>query len=275
MIASVKFHTKNILLQKSSCVCVCVISTFVVVNFLMNVYKYQGLDLVEMYHPMKLILLSEHNGAIRYFFLQVFPFLSVLPGGFSFIRDTKSGMRVYFVGREGREKYMISKLISVFLVCFMVFVIPLLGEIILNCIAFPMQAIGDPSNLNLYDEIYIDVVSRYLFCDIFVLMPYIYAVLMSILFSIVAAVLCVFTYAISLCKLKYRIALFLPVYILLHGLAVLQKFFSLSNVSLNYFNYLTFYDNYPKSELGLILLLCVILIVSVGIVLEETKKDFI
>lgn len=93
-------------------------------------------------------------------------------------------------------KYRFSKLLAVFGVTFLIFTLPFFIEIILNCLAFPLNAQGDLSNWNYYDPTYIESVNNYLFSKIFLMSPYLSAVLGTILFGIASGIFAAFTTAV-------------------------------------------------------------------------------
>lgn len=80
-----------------------------------------------------------------------------------------------------RKTYYISKMIATFLVTFIIFTVPLLVEILLNSIAIPAGAVGDPSNAEVFNLIYNEAVN-YLFCKLWFFNQYVYVIFMIVLF---------------------------------------------------------------------------------------------
>lgn len=89
----------------------------VLMNYLKNVFTYAGTDLVEMYHPMKLLVLSSY-GAYGYYLMQCYPLLVIIPAGFSYFVDNSSREKVLIQARVGVKNYYYGKLISVFMITF-------------------------------------------------------------------------------------------------------------------------------------------------------------
>ncbi len=76
----------------------------VLINYLGNVLKYRGSDLMTMVHPMKLVLLSDYS-ALGFYFMQYFPFVVIIPAAFSFISDKNSKEITYIRSRVGARNY--------------------------------------------------------------------------------------------------------------------------------------------------------------------------
>lgn len=141
-------------------------------NFVSNVLEFQGTDVLLMYHPMKLLLLSYNRASyqtdIFFTFVQLYPLLVVIPSGFSLAREKQTGEEIYITVRLGHHAYGFSKLISAFLTTFIVFTVPVFLEILLNCLSFPLAATGDLSNWSYYDINYINSVHNYLLSGLYI-----------------------------------------------------------------------------------------------------------
>jgi hypothetical protein len=271
---STKMQIKSILHQKGVFVALCILFLFVFLNFFSNVYKYNGKDIIDMYFPMKLLLLSDISGALSFYFFQYFPLLVILPAGFSYLNDRDSREIYYIQSRVGIKAYYKGKISAVFLVNFFVFTIPFLLEMLLNCIAFPIQATGDLSNIDVYEEVYIKVVERYFFHNIYVVNPYLYTFLFILFFGILSGILIVFINAISMFpRIKYKILLFLPIYLLFNGFGLLKMLNPSINVSTNYFDYMGIFDDCPKSGKGFIIVIILLIVIPMGITLIKSRKD--
>ena len=154
------------MLKKKESVCVFYILFFIIIiNFISNVIYFQGRDIVEMYHPMKLLLLSYNrtylNATNTLLLIQLYPLLVVCPAGFSLVGEYQLGTNIFLVSRLGNFTYQVSKYLSAFLTTMIVFTVPFLLEIILNCLSFPLSATGDLSNISIYDSAYRMSVNHY------------------------------------------------------------------------------------------------------------------
>ena len=160
---------------------------------------------------MKLRLLVATDNPLGFYFMQLFPFLAVIPASFVLLENRETRYEIYICSRIGKQRYHFSATISAALTTFVVFFLPFLLEIALNVLAFPLQAFGDPSNLSCYDPLYLKIVSRYFWPSLYVKMPYLYAVLNVVVVSLTSAVIGLLPFAIGgFLKGKYKLVLFLP-----------------------------------------------------------------
>lgn len=247
------------------------------VNYFHNVMTYKGTDIVEMYHPMKLLTLSSFS-EYSYYLSQYYPLLVVIPAGFALFADKTLNQYIFIQSRVGAKNYYLGKLIVVFLVTFIVFSVPFLIEILLNCLAFPISATGDPSNNEYYSEVYIELTNMYLFSSLYHQSPYLYAIFSILVFGVLSGVLAMFTVAISTFPIKFKVLLFLPIYLLLHGVAMIKQKVPSLTFDTNYFFYLRFYEPLRNSTDSLIAFFTFIIFIfslSILIVFFKMRKDAI
>ncbi|MXP78360.1 hypothetical protein GN277_24350 [Lachnospiraceae bacterium WCA-9-b2] len=250
----------------------------VFINFVGNVLYFQGMDIVEMIQPMKLLLLSYDrtnlNATNTLLLIQLYPLLVVFPAGFSLARDYQLGTRVFLVSRLGNATYQISKYLSVFLATMIIFTVPFLLEIILNCISFPMSAAGNLSNLSMYDGAYRNAVDEYLMKDIYLYSPYLYAVIGTLFFGAVSGLFGVFTAAVSsLIRVKYNVFFFLPVFILLNLTTIFAGRFPKEAPSIKWYDYILLFDDEGKKAGFLIAGILVITLFSIIAANISGRKD--
>lgn len=279
MIFKATISQTNFLLKKREAICVFYILLIMVfINFVGNVLYFQGMDIVEMIQPMKLLLLSYDrtnlNATNTLLLIQLYPLLVVFPAGFSLTRDYQLGTRVFLVSRLGNATYQISKYLSVFLATMIIFTVPFLLEIILNCISFPMSAAGNLSNLSMYDGAYRNAVDKYLMKDIYLYSPYLYAVIGTLFFGAVSGLFGVFTAAVSsLIRVKYNVFLFLPVFILLNLTTILAGRFPKEAPSIKWYDYILLFDDEGKKAGFLIAGILVITLFSIVAANISGRKD--
>lgn len=259
----------SVLSQRTSTIIMCFLMlALMLINYYANIFTYYGTNAVQMYHPMKLLLLSDYS-AWGYYFAQYFPLLVVIPAAFSYFSDKSSREILFLQSRIGKRTYYISKYIATFLVTFFVFTVPLLLEVILNCIAFPLSATGDPSNSSEYTITYVEGVNMYFFRDLYVQNPIAYAVLLIVIFGILSGILAMFALSFStLSFVRFRVLIFVPVYALLMVLAVLPV-----HVESNYFFYIRLYSPVPDGEWPYIFGMLAILLVTVFIAYQNIRRD--
>ncbi len=279
MILEAALAQTKFMLKKKSAVCVFfILFIMVIINFISNVIYFQGRDVLEMYHPMRLLLLSQNrvdfNASNTMLLIELYPILVVCVAGFSFAKEYQIDMNVFMVSRLGNLRYIISKYIAAFLVTSIVFTLPFLMEIILNCISFPLSAEGNLTNLSIYDDEYIANVNNYLMTNVYIKNVYIYTFLGTLLFGIVSGLLGVFTVAFStVVKIKYNVILFLPVFMILNFTVIFSGKYLNQKPGISWYKYIFLFDDSVKNInfgiIGIILIIGFVL-VTIGI---KGRKD--
>ncbi|MFP3156349.1 hypothetical protein LQZ18_18375 [Lachnospiraceae bacterium ZAX-1] len=223
---------------------------------------------------MKLLFLNvdNWNGNIIYFIL-LYPILVVIPAGFSYAEDYETKNIVNVVARVGKKNYYAGKTIAVMATTFGVFTLPFLLEIILNCISFPLEATGNLSYYSIYDFEYNHELSNYFWLDLYLGWPYLYAVVCILFLGLVSAVLSVLVLAVSTFKIKYKVFLFLPVYILLFLFDNVTNIFGELSFSTSYQSYLLLYTYAPKNYAVCFAVLGAISAFSLFAIYYHAKKD--
>lgn len=277
LLRSISMQLRIIWERKIASIILFLLFCLILINYFNNVMTYRGTDVIDMYHPMKLLTLSNYS-EYSFYLLQYFPLLVVIPAGFALFADKTLNQYIFIQSRIGARNYYFGKLIVVFLVTFTVFTLPFLLEILLNCLAFPITGIGDPSNLGYYSESYIESTNMYLFSSLYLQSPYLYAVFFTVVFGVFSGVLAMFTVAISTFQIKYKVLLFLPIYLLLHGVGMIIQLVPSLSIDTNYFLYLRFYEPLRNSTDNLIAFFTFIALIfslSILIVFFKLRKGAI
>lgn len=271
----IKLQTGEMLCKKATVALYIALLCLVLYNFLTNVFTYKGTDVVGMIHPMKLLLLSR-DSRFSFFLLMCWPLLVVLPAGFGYLSDKQAGEIPLLQARVGWKNYLTGKCIAVFIVTFLIFTLPFMIELGLNCLAFPLQAIGDISGDDTYSISYLEIVRGYLFPSLNTFSPYLYAVICTLLFGLMSGILAVFTVAVSTFSfMKYKILAFIPGYVLLSLIGIVRQLFPGVQIYTHYYYYLSIFDSGPKSTAGYLIIACAMLALSVCIVAAKSRKDFL
>lgn len=228
MMHFVVLQIKDMLKRKECIITFYVLLAMVLINYIRNVLSFQGMDVNSMYHPMKLLLLSynmtNYNADLTILLIQLYPFLVVYPAGFVLAKEYQTGEAIFLSSRMGNNRYRVSKFIAAFVTTFIVFTAPFFIEVVLNCLAFPMDAMGDLTNWGCYNISYLNSVDNYVLSDFYLKSTYLYTVVGIIIFGIISGVLGMFTMMFSaLYKVKYNVFLFLPVFIYLNIFNMLTK----------------------------------------------------
>jgi hypothetical protein len=275
---SVATQTNFLLKRKPAIIVFYILLTMVLGNYFYNVYEFQGRDVIEMYQPMRLLLLSydmSNYQADRLIMLvQLCPVLFVIPAGFSYTHEQQLKQDVLMIGRIGCFTYNMSKMTAVFITTFLVFTVPFLFEIVLNCISFPIHATGNFFNADFYHPNYIKVVNNYMLKTIFLISPYLYAVIGTLFWGATAGLLGMFTMAVStIVNLKFRIVLFLPVFLLLQFSLYIDSLSSIQQPTTAWYSYLLLFEEYPKNMIVLYISLGFLMLFSVFVTAYRSRKD--
>lgn len=119
MIKIIKHQTSFILRQNITLVVFFILLSIVFLNFGSNVLAFQGRDVIEMYHPAKLLALSYdqvyNNMDIMLLLIQLYPILIVCPAGFTLLSEKKRKTDCLLIARIGGTQYYLGKTIAAFL----------------------------------------------------------------------------------------------------------------------------------------------------------------
>lgn len=268
-------QTGYLLRKKNAVIVFYVLLAMVLFNFIRNVVTFQGRDVLAMYQPMKLLLLSynrtNYNADMTILLIQLYPLLVVCPAGFSLAKEYQTGENVYMSARLGGKGYKYSKMTAAFLATAIIFCVPFLIEIALNCVAFPLQATGDLSNWGYYEKSFAEAVHNYLFSGFYLRAPYLYAVAGTLLFGILSGLLGAFTVAVSsVVRVKYNVFLFLPVFLLLNLSAMLSPS---EGASFRWYDFFLMFNEQEKNIPVFAAGLLAVIIFSVAAVITSSRKD--
>lgn len=219
----IKRQCSFMLKRKGAGVAFYALFVIVLMNFITNVFEFQGLDRLEMYHPVKLLLLSYNrtydNADFALLLIQLYPILVVCPSGSILLSEKQRREDTLIISRIGIKNYYLNIFISTFFVTAFIFTVPFLVELLLNCISFPLSATGDFLGLSIYDPNYNEIRMRqsYLAPWLYSVNEYLYAVVGIIFFGFFSGVIGMTAVAISsFFKAKYKILSFIPTYVIVY-----------------------------------------------------------
>ena len=159
-------HVKFLLGKTSSKITFFALFLVMLLNFVLNVLYFRGYDVIEMYHPMNILSLSYDrtslNADAALLLIQLLPLLVGWPAGLALAADRGIGADTMLVARLGRKLYVTSKLTAVFIATAIVFSVPFLLEIVLNCLSFPLTATGNLAGIDVFDSDYAEMLGNYL-----------------------------------------------------------------------------------------------------------------
>lgn len=253
------------------------------------VWRYRGCYAYEL-PSADILYLGNSNGLVWEYICMLFPFLIVLPYGFSYISEVKTGVKNYVQVRGTRRAYYFAQCCVCFFSVFLVFFAPMLLNIILNGAFFPVNG-NDPitlaqmgtSNWGSYitgSSFTKTVLHHGMICkQILIDHPQLYNVLFAGIAGMSAGVMGAFIYALSLIVKKNYVYLLVVNFLLFQLFFVANQFcydgiLSPIYVDLKLTDYLAnrFIANGKDYRIfGIMMLLE--MVVSIGIIIRKTKRD--
>ncbi|MBD5466648.1 MAG: hypothetical protein HDR21_00675 [Lachnospiraceae bacterium] len=273
----VVYQTTFLLRQREAVASFLLLMWFVIGNYLGNVTTFRGMDVTQMYYPLKMMTLSynrvNYNADITTLFIMLYPILVTLPAGFSYVKEQQTREEVYLITRIGKKSYLRSRLWASFFTTAVVFFIPFLLEIVLYAVSFPMKAKNDFFHLGLYEPEYAQMVHRYLGSSLYVYSPVLYAVIMSLFFGLLSGMLGVIPVAVSLAfPVRFRVFLFLPVYLLLNATSYIQTI-RRGGITCNWYDYMLLFQDEPKNIWFLVIGIGIVLVLIIGLSFAGRKRE--
>ena len=268
MIKIIKHQTLFMLRQNIALMVFYILLAIVFLNFGSNVLNFQGRDIIDMYHPAKMLVLSYDqvydNIDIMLLLIQLYPILIVCPAGFTLLSEKKRKTDCVLITRIGSIQYYLCKTIAAFFVTMIVFTIPFLIEFGLNCVSFPLAASGDFVDLNCYSTDYIELTNNYMYSTLFHMNSYLYTFVGILFWGVTSGIIGMFTVALSgIISFRFKILLFLPVYILLNIPAYMPQITDKLPFVVNWYNYIFLFDDHVKNNVFFISFLIILFIISI------------
>jgi len=188
-------------------------------------------------------------------FIAVIPLIAAFPFANVFFNERNDGTFSMTITRfKSKKRYFVSTGIAVFTASFLIVFIPMLVNAGLLMIAFPMEALRDWTNLS-SDATWAfssKVDNEILLTSFFVNHPYLYNVFTSILFSIFAGGVGVFTYIASVFIRKSRSFMYMFFFVSYYSFGlfalILSEFIGINIILTMYFSP---YSASHGSQLGL------------------------
>lgn len=273
----IRYRTTFLLKQWEVVAAFLLLIWFIIGNYLGNVTTFRGMDVTQMYYPLKMMTLSynrvNYNADVTTLFIMLYPILVTLPAGFSYIKEQQTREEVYLIARLGKKNDRRSRLWAAFFTTAFVFSVPFLLEMILYMISFPMKAKNDFFHLGLYEPEYADMVRRYLGGTLYVYSPVLYTIVMIVFFGLISGILGMLPVAVSQAvPVKLRVFLFLPDYLLLNATSYVQTMRG-GGVTCNWYDYMLLFQDEPKNLWFLIIGIGSVLALIGGLSLAGRKRE--
>lgn len=271
-------QTGFLLKQKEAAAVTTILFALVIWNYLKNVVAFQGYDVARMYEPVKLLTLSYNrsyqDADITILLTTLYPFLVTLAAGLSCAKEQQTGERIFLISRLGKRRYMITKLLSVFLATVVVFTVPFFAELLMNLVSFPLSARGDMTNTKIYSPEYAEMVHNYLMSGLYIISPVLYTVLGILVFGICGGLLALFTTALSfLFHVRYRVFLFFPVFVLMNSTVYASETVFGGDYPVSWYEYLLLFNDNRKCVWYLPAAACFLLFLIVIFCFLAERRD--
>ena len=256
---------------------------YVLLTYLFYAWKQMGYDISTISSPSAIFPLYI-NTEFFGMFINVVPFIVVLPFSMSFITDKTNLILPALQTRSGIKKYYVSKAVVCFIGSFLIFIIPLLLSSLLNNLTFPQSGItflGDLYDIN-FDSRLVgsDVVTitnwkGIWFPNLFIFNMELYNILYAFLFSVSMGLLGVFAYALSFLIKKQKILMLLPVYLIISVVNTLDLYLEkvLPSTCYKIFQYITINHTQRKNPVFLIVFFSVLTIFAFILIIRQSHKD--
>lgn len=232
---------------------------YVIINYLYYVFTLWGYNSSDLYNPAVLIALNS-DSKFSWYFITYYPFLVVLPAGFTFMTDREINIIPIVQSRQSIQNYYFSKIIASFISGFIVFSIPFLFNLLINVLTFPFDSNGTLTNFPTYSDTYFEYASCYLFSNLYHHI-YLYYILTILLFGCFSGSVSMFLAAISTFKLKYKIFMLLPFYLLTYFIRIIGNSLDIS-LEFNYGYYVLASDITSNKNILFLIFFFIFLILS-------------
>lgn len=236
------------------------------------------------------LYIANSDGLCWDFLSWLFPFLLVLPYGFSYINEAEYGINLYLQSRENRRAYYYGQMLACFVGTALVILIPFLLNIALNAILFPVNGNDYISSYQAYDwnwtatvmgeSFFRDTIFYgYIFKSLAINHPLFYNLLYAVFAGVSSGIMGMFVYAISILVRKNRILvlilyfLFFQVFTvfdrLMEDIEIIPVYINLRITSYLSYGHLSYGEVYPL----FLLFLLAETIASFRIVKQQIKRD--
>ena len=218
-----------------------VMCIFSALTFAVNCISHYGKYIIQVPAANYMFIGAKHNNFIPYILMNIFPVISSLAFSDTFFEEKKARTTEYCIMRTGNNKYFYSKLIAVFFSGFITVFVPLLLNIGLNLIAFPIDSTIDYTNFPIAESgVYGSMLNNLLILgDLLVFNEYLYIVVHALIISLSSALMAVITFNLSFFYNKSRSKLLCAVFLLYHIISII----------LNALNYLDLF-NFSQFDFG-------------------------
>lgn len=150
---------KSLLLELKNCVnrneFKFIFSIMIILNlggFIIACYEFYGSQATFMRSAYEMSIIQDiYSGSILQFIMILFPIFATIIYSDSFYTERQDGIYKFILTRKKLSTYVISKAMAVFLITFLVFLVPLLINQGLSLVTFPLEGLDNNYSLPPYD----------------------------------------------------------------------------------------------------------------------------
>jgi hypothetical protein len=223
-------------LRKDFLIAISAVLGLTLYNYLANVFNIINTGTSEMY-SWHYLYAGNTNSNIWSIFTVVYPFIVVIPFGFSYMQDKKSCLLAQYINRAGK-KYYYAKLMASFVGSFLIIAVPFAINLMMCYFTFP----HDYNAPILYDQMLTGdnvfretVFAAKPFADLFTHNLLLYNLLYLALLSLLSGLLGMFAMVFSFLVHRLRILIFIPLFAIFQiGIHASGSIYDMESVS--YFN---------------------------------------
>ncbi len=216
--------------QKTFVITISAAIIFSVIFFLLNCISEFHSDLNDVWAAKYYFLGSSFGQSIpKSIYFTLFPFIAVIPFADSFFEEREKRTAEFCMARLSNHTYYFSKLFAVFCSGVIVAALPLLLNMLLNFIAFPLDSTATFTNFSYVNAgIFTDYAGKYIFKNLFLENIYLYNLLHTCFASLFSGLAAAVVYQLSFFYKRSRIMLICSFFIIYTFLEILLETFGLS-----------------------------------------------
>lgn len=251
--------------------------------YLVNVYVNLNTDISATISASSLFVGNEKGDYYRYL-EALFPFIVLFPFSFSYLNDKKTKMGCLLQTKMGNRNYYLSQMITCFLGGTSILFIPLILNLILTSTTFletgytyfGLYNTSGYCNTLLGNDTAINTVnSGMTFLSLYILSPFLYNFLYTLIISLFAGLISIFGLACSFYVKKYTITLFIINYLLFLIGSVVNNilYYSTTYLNTNFLDYVSVNTQIGKSYLFFFAFCSILFIFSVRKMHQMSQLD--
>lgn len=209
---------------------------FSVISFLFSCFKSYGLDIVCVKAAKYMYIGSNCSTADMFFQIlsMILPVVAVVPFADTFFEERHNKTVEFCISKSSNNTYYFSKLFSVFISGFIVIATPLLINMALNFIAFPIDSSITSGNTSIENShIFDSAIQTIMFENLFAQNMYLYNLLYCLISSFTGGLIAVAVFQLSFFYENNRILLLCSFFLIYNFYSIVFQRFGLNEFCLD------------------------------------------